>query len=88
MKHAGSTALKSLDGLLAGIRRTGSLVERRRGVFYRMGRAALHFHEDPNGLHADLRLAGDWERHRVETAAERRAFLTRLRRALLPGGSE
>jgi len=46
-------------------------------VFYRGGKAFLHFHEDPAGLFADARLSGaDFERFRVETEGERRAFLS------------
>ena len=74
MKHAGGKALEALGGLLADIRSPG--------VFYRKGRAFLHFHEDPAGLHADVRPGADWERFRVETATERRAFLSRLRDGL------
>jgi hypothetical protein len=85
MKHAGGKALEALGGLLADIRRQESLVERSPGVFYRKGRAFLHFHEDPTGLHADLRPGAEWERRRVETAAERRAFMSLLRDALSQG---
>ena len=82
MKHAGSAALDALGGLLAEIRKRGGLVERSPGVFYRKGRAFLHFHEDPSGLHADIRPGDAWERFRVETKAERQALLTRLGEAL------
>ena len=85
MRHAGGKALEALGGLLADIRKQGGLVERSPGVFYRKGRAFLHFHEDPAGLHADLRLGADWERFRVETAVEKRAFFSRLRNALSQG---
>jgi hypothetical protein len=85
MKHAGGKALQALGGLLADIRKQGGLVERSPGIFYRKGRAFLHFHEDPTGLHADLRPGGAWERRRVETAAERRAFMSLLRDALSQG---
>jgi len=85
MRHAGGKALEALGGLLADIRKQGGLVERSPGVFYRKGRAFLHFHEDPAGLHADLRPGADWERFRVETAAQKRAFLSRLRNALSQG---
>lgn len=68
MKHAGATALDRLEPLLAALRALPGLKEKARGVFYRGGRAFLHFHEDPAGLIADLRLAGpDFERFRVET---------------------
>ena len=85
MRHAGGKALEALGGLLADIRKQGGLVGRSPGVFYRKGRAFLHFHEDPAGLHVDLRPGADWERFRVETAVEKRAFFSRLRNALSQG---
>ena len=85
MKHAGSEALSALGGLLDEIRSREGLVERRPGVFYRKGRAFLHFHEDSSGLHADMRVGAAWERVRVETRAERRALLSRLGEALSKG---
>ena len=85
MKHAGPEALSALGGLLDEIRRAEGVVERRPGVFYRKGRAFLHFHEDSSGLHADMRLGAAWERVRVETRAERRALLSRLGEALSKG---
>jgi hypothetical protein len=59
MKHAGPKALDALAPLLNDLRAMPGLVERSRGVFYRKGRAFLHFHEDPTGLFADLRGAAD-----------------------------
>ena len=85
MKHAGSEALSALGGLLDEIRSREGLVERRPGVFYCKGRAFLHFHEDPSGLHADMRIGAAWERVRVETGAERQALLSRLGEALSKG---
>jgi len=85
MKHAGPEALSALGALLDEIRRGEGIVERRPGVFYRKGRAFLHFHEDSSGLHADMRLGAAWERVRVETRAERRALLSRLGEALSKG---
>ena len=85
MKHAGSEALSALGGLLDEIRSREGLVERRPGVFYCKGRAFLHFHEDPSGLHADMRSGAAWERVRVETRAERQALLSRLGEALSKG---
>ncbi|MCF8505578.1 MAG: hypothetical protein K9G59_11735 [Caulobacter sp.] len=79
MKHAGTAALDQLEPLLVAIRTLPGLKEKGRGVFYRGGRAFLHFHEDPAGLFADVRLAGaDFDRFRVETAEERSAFLSRV----------
>ncbi len=79
MKHAGTAALDQLEPLLAVIRTLPGLKEKGRGVFYRGGRAFLHFHEDPAGLFADVRLAGaDFDRFRVETAEEREDFRSRV----------
>ena len=81
MKHAGPDALAALTKLIEAIRTRG-LKEPRPGVFYRKGKACLHFHEDPAGLFADLRLGADWERHRVSTAKERAALLALIDRSL------
>ncbi|MFA7263369.1 MAG: hypothetical protein WC068_10125 [Caulobacter sp.] len=83
MKHAGATALDRLEPLIARIRALPGLKEKGRSVFYRGGRAFLHFHEDPAGLFADVRLAGaDFERFRVETEGERQEFLALVSRNL------
>jgi hypothetical protein len=83
MKHAGPTALDQLEPLLSELRAFDALKEKARGVFYRRARAFLHFHEDPSGLHADLRLDGDdFERFRVQDEAERAALLALVRQSL------
>ena len=83
MKHAGPAALDQLEPLLTELRALEELKEKARGVFYRRSRAFLHFHEDPSGLHADLRLAGDdFDRYRVQDEAERAALLALVREAL------
>jgi hypothetical protein len=79
MKHAGTDALDRLEPFLTELRSVSGLVERRRGVFYRRSRAFLHFHDDPSGLYADVRLGGDFERCRVETDEERARLMTRIR---------
>ena len=59
MRHAGAAALDRLDGLLQQVRRRHpQLKERKRGAFYRGGQGWLHFHEDPAGLFADLKVDG------------------------------
>jgi hypothetical protein len=82
MKHAGEAALDQLDDLLVEIRRQAALKEKKRGVFYRGSAAFLHFHEDPAGLFADVRLEAKWERMPVNTAAERRRLVTKIKSAL------
>ena len=63
MKHAGPQALDRLEPLIARLRDLPGLIEKSRGAFYRKSRAFLHFHEDPKGLFADIRLKGeDFER--------------------------
>lgn len=75
MRHARADALDDLEDLLAELRKLPDLVERSRGVFYRRSRAYLHFHEDPSGLHADVRSGDEFARHRVQSRTERRSFL-------------
>jgi hypothetical protein len=82
MKHAGTTALDQLDRLLSQLRSQEGLQERKRGVFYRGSSAFLHFHEDPAGLFADVRTASDWQRLPVNTRAQQRELLARMKAAL------
>lgn len=84
MKHAGAEALDALEPLLNEVRRAAGLNERKRGIFYRKSKAFLHFHEDPAGMFADVKLSGDgdYTRLRVSTAAERKAFLAAVKKAL------
>ncbi len=83
MKHAGPATLQTLAPLLARLRTLPGLVERSPGCFYRGSKAFLHFHEDPSGMHADVRLTGpDFTRLRVESAQERDALVALAARAL------
>ena len=82
MKHATAAALDRLETLLAQVRQHAGLTERSRGVFYAGSRATLHFHEDPLGLFADLRVAATWQRFPVNTAADQAALLRALGAAL------
>lgn len=79
MKHASEETLDHLEPFLCELRSVDGLVETKRGVFYRKSKAFLHLHEDPSGLHADVRLGEDFERQRVETEDERAAFLAKIR---------
>jgi hypothetical protein len=84
VKHAGPSALAGVDGLLAELRAVDGLAERKPGIFYRRSRAFLHFHEDPTGLYADVRLdaAADFTRIRVSTEGEQSNLLDEVRRAV------
>jgi len=78
VRHATTETLAGIDPLLRQIRRIPGLQERKTGTFYRKSKAFLHFHEDPAGLFADVKVDGDWERMPVNGAAERRRLLRRL----------
>ena len=82
MRHAGSAALDELEDLLVKVRAHETLLEKKRGTFYRKSSAFLHFHEDLAGLFADLKVGGDWARFRVSSARERAAFLREVARVL------
>ena len=82
MKHAGPEALDHLADLLEELRGLPGLREKNRGTFYRGSRAFLHFHEDPTGLFADVRIDSDFERLRVSDAREQKQLLGRVRDAL------
>ena len=84
MKHATPLALDRLEDLLGRLRKHDDLRERQRGVFYHRSRAFLHFHEDPSGLFADLRLNDDFDRFPVNSEAERSALLKRVKAFLNP----
>jgi hypothetical protein len=79
MKHATAEGLAPLTALLAALRAVPGLVEKRPGVFYRKGKAFLHFHEDPAGLFADMRPGEDWIRFAVDSAAGQDALLAEAR---------
>ena len=80
MKHAGPESLDTLEPLLRELREVPFLVEKKRGVFYRRSKAFLHFHEDPSGMHADVRVGDDFDRYRVETRSEQAKLLALVRR--------
>jgi hypothetical protein len=83
MRHITPGNLDRLEDLLESLRELEGLKEKKRGVFYRKSKAFLHFHEDPEGLFADVRLDGIvFERHGVTTQAAQRRLLTRIRAAL------
>ena len=82
MRHVSAAALDELDDLLLELRRVDGLTEKKRGVFSRGSRAFIHFHEDPSGLYADVRIDAEFERMRVMTKAERKRLLSVARAAV------
>jgi len=79
LKHAGPSALDEIEPMLDALRALPVLKEKTRGTFYRGSKAFIHFHEDPAGVFADVRLADDFERFRVSTKREQQACLRRIR---------
>jgi hypothetical protein len=79
MRHARTEALDELEPLLGALRQIDGLREKSRGIFYRGSTAFLHFHEDPSGLFADVRLGPEFERVRATTSSERRHLLDLIR---------
>src|SRR5215467_4103522 len=79
MKHASREALDKLEHLLAVIREMSPLQERSRGAFYIRSSAFLHFHEDPAGLFADLKVGKEWRRFPVNTRSECKTLLQEVR---------
>jgi hypothetical protein len=75
--------LERLKNFLDGLRKIPGLVERRPGIFYRKSKAFLHFHEDPAGVFADVRLDGDdFMRYAVNSSQEQLVLLDRIRLTL------
>jgi hypothetical protein len=74
--------LDRLEPLLEALRGLPALKEKSRGVFYRGSRAFLHFHEDPTGLFADVRLDQYFERVDVTGPEARQQLLRRIQTAL------
>lgn len=82
MKHAGPAALDRLEPLLEKLRRLSALKETSRGIFYRGGRAFLHFHEHGEAFYADLKTGDEFERFPATSTRERDALLRRVDKAV------
>ena len=83
MKHAGANTLAALSPLLCSLREYGELVERTPGSFYRKSKAYLHFHEDPSGIYADVKLSGaEFTRVRATTPQEHDHLLSLIAKGL------
>ena len=82
MKHAGADALDRVEPLLGKLRKIAALKEKSRGVFYRAGRAFLHFHEHGPEIYADMRSGDDFERFPATSARDQTALLKRVNDSL------
>ena len=89
MKHAGSETIKRLAGLLTELRQHALLKEKTPGTFYVKSKAFMHFHEDPAGIFADVKLdLHEYSRVRINTAAEQAALLKKIDKCLASYGSK
>jgi len=70
MIHATATALNKLEPLLKRLRTLPTLKEKSRGIFYYKSKAFLHFHEDAQGLFADVSISSSWTRFSVNSVIE------------------
>ena len=83
MKHAGAATLSRLDAVLRDIRKRPQMRERTPGSFYVKSKGYLHFHEDPAGVFADVKLDFiEFTRMRATTDKELRALLAKIDRSL------
>jgi hypothetical protein len=78
MKRAGPDALARIAPLLAELRARDALRERRLGVFELKSCAFLHFHDDPSGIFADVRLAEGFVRLPVTSSSQQSDLLDRI----------
>lgn len=78
MKHAGPRVFARIAPLLEELRARTVLREMRPGVFYLKSRSFLHFHDDPSGIFADVRLADEFVRLLVTTDSEQADLLERI----------
>lgn len=83
MKHAGAATLAQLRDLLGEVRKLPQLREKSPGSFYFKSKGYLHFHEDPAGIFADVKLdLTEFIRMRSTTAKEQKALLAKINQSL------
>ena len=89
MRHAGTETIKRLAEFLTELRQHALLKEKTPGTFYVKSKAFLHFHEDPAGIFADVKLdLQEYSRVRINTAAEQAALLKKIDKCLAAYGSK
>jgi len=89
VKHAGAGTLTALEPLLSELRRQPGLIERTPGSFYLRSRAFLHFHEDVEGMFADIKLDGtEFTRVRVTTREEQAELVSLVMQGVQRQGSQ
>ena len=79
MKHAISQSLNTIKALLKTIRKLKELKEKQTGIFYKSSQAFLHFHKDPKGLFADLKIKDKFKRFPVNNATEKKNLIMKIK---------
>jgi hypothetical protein len=82
MKHASGEALNKISALLVIVRTQVDLKERKPGIFYKKAQAFLHFHEDPSGIFADLKIGVKFIRFPINNCKEWDKFISAFHRTL------
>lgn len=83
VKHARQDTLELLEPLLQKLRKYQALVERTPGAFYLKSKAYLHFHQDPSGIYADVKLNfAEFTRIRATTPNEQARLLSLIDKSL------
>jgi hypothetical protein len=83
VKHAGAATLAQIGDLLSEVRKLPQLREKSPGSFYFKSNGYLHFHEDPAGTFADVKLdLEEFTRMRATTAKEQKALLAKIGKSL------
>lgn len=83
MKHAEPESLTTLQPILRDLRGLDAMTERTPGSFYLKSKAFLHFHEDPDGMFADVKKdLLTFTRYRVTTRADQKSLLALVKRCL------
>jgi hypothetical protein len=83
VKHAGPATLALMGDLLGEVRKRAQLREKSPGSFYVKSKGYLHFHEDPAGIFADVKLDFvEFTRMRATTAKEQKALLAKIDKSL------
>ena len=82
MAHAGHEALATLQPLIRQIRGIPQVREKQPGIFYLLGQAFVHFHDEDGKLFGDLRKASGmgFDRYPVDAAPDQRKFIDEAKR--------
>jgi hypothetical protein len=80
--RAKKVTLQRFEPLLKEVRGLGidGLVEKANGAFYQRRVAILHFHEDDEGVYADVKIGGDWQRLQVDRGQGARQVVSLLKK--------